>query len=62
MQILYFSIAILAISIGATADIGGGVIIKPILDFLGGYNLETINIVILSLVLLNIYNVLGEFR
>lgn len=43
MQILYFLIAILATSIGATAGIGGGVIIKPILDFLGGYNLETIN-------------------
>lgn len=43
MQILYFLIAILATSIGATAGIGGGVIIKPILDFLGGFNLETIN-------------------
>lgn len=43
MRILYFLISILATSIGATAGIGGGIIIKPILDFLGGYNLETIN-------------------
>ena len=43
MQILYFLIAILATTIGATAGVGGGIIIKPILDFLGGYNLETIN-------------------
>lgn len=43
MRILYFLISILSTSIGATAGIGGGVIIKPILDFLGGYNLETIN-------------------
>lgn len=39
MQILYFLIAILATTIGATDGVDGGIIIKPILDFLGVYNL-----------------------
>ncbi|NMA90186.1 MAG: sulfite exporter TauE/SafE family protein [Amphibacillus sp.] len=42
--ILYFLISLLASTIGAIAGIGGGVFIKPILDFLGDYPLATIGI------------------
>lgn len=41
---IYFVIALLATIIGSMAGLGGGVIIKPILDFLGDYNIATINI------------------
>lgn len=44
MMLIYFLVAVMATTIGATAGIGGGIIIKPILDFMGGYNLETIGI------------------
>ncbi|HHU20713.1 MAG TPA: TSUP family transporter [Bacilli bacterium] len=40
--LLYFIISLLASIIGAIAGIGGGVFIKPILDFLGDYPLATI--------------------
>ncbi|GAA4063640.1 hypothetical protein [Amphibacillus indicireducens] len=40
----YFIISLLASIIGAIAGIGGGVFIKPILDFLGDYPLATIGI------------------
>jgi len=42
--ILYFMISLLASVIGAIAGIGGGVFIKPILDFFGDYPLATIGI------------------
>jgi uncharacterized membrane protein YfcA len=44
MATLYFLIALCATTIGAIAGLGGGVIIKPILDFLGNYNLSTIGV------------------
>lgn len=44
MGILYFIIALLATTIGAMAGLGGGVIIKPVLDVLGNYNLSTISV------------------
>lgn len=42
--LLYFIISLLASTIGAIAGIGGGVFIKPILDFLGDYPLATIGV------------------
>lgn len=42
--IIYFSVGIMATMFGAIAGIGGGVIIKPVLDFLGDYNASTISI------------------
>lgn len=44
MTILYFLIALLATIIGSMAGLGGGVIIKPLLDFLGDYSISTINL------------------
>ncbi len=45
MQFLYFLVAILATTIGSLAGIGGGVIIKPAMDFLGHYDLPTISVI-----------------
>lgn len=57
MGIVYFLIAIIATTIGAGAGIGGGVIIKPALDALGGYNIEVIgnlsSITILSMAIVS---------
>lgn len=44
MYITYFLIALIATILGSMAGLGGGVIIKPILDFLGNYNLSTISV------------------
>ncbi len=40
---LYFLIAIAATTVGAMTGMGGGVIIKPVLDVLGQYDVETIS-------------------
>lgn len=44
MGILYFIIVLAATTAGAIAGVGGGVIIKPALDALGHYNIETIGV------------------
>ena len=44
MAIVYFLIAILATTVGAGAGLGGGVIIKPALDALGGYDVFVIGV------------------
>lgn len=44
MGILYFLIAIIATTLGALAGLGGGVIIKPLLDTLGQYNLASVSL------------------
>ncbi|MPQ44881.1 sulfite exporter TauE/SafE family protein, partial [Clostridium tarantellae] len=44
MGIIYFLISIMATTIGAMAGIGGGVIIKPILDVMGDFTISTIGI------------------
>ena len=43
MQIIFFLIAIGASTIGAISGIGGGVIIKPVLDSLGVYSVSTVS-------------------
>ncbi len=42
MVLIYFLVALLSTICGSMAGLGGGVIIKPVLDFLGDYNIETI--------------------
>lgn len=44
MSIIYFFVALLSTIAGSMAGLGGGVIIKPVLDFLGDYNLATIGV------------------
>ena len=43
-MIIYFLIALGATILGAMTGLGGGVIIKPLLDFLGDYSLSTIGV------------------
>lgn len=45
MELLYFLVALIATTLGSLAGIGGGVIIKPAMDFLGHYDLATISVV-----------------
>lgn len=42
--LLYFLIAIFATTAGSMTGMGGGVIIKPLLDILGNYDVQTIGI------------------
>lgn len=44
MSIIYFCVALLATILGSMAGLGGGVIIKPVLDFLGHYDINTIGL------------------
>lgn len=44
MALIYFSIALFATVLGSLAGLGGGVIIKPLLDVLGHDNLQTISV------------------
>lgn len=44
MGIIYFIIVLAATTVGSIAGIGGGVLIKPILDALADYNLSTIGV------------------
>lgn len=44
MGLIYFLIVFIATTAGAIAGVGGGVIIKPTLDAIGQYNVETIGI------------------
>jgi uncharacterized membrane protein YfcA len=44
MIILYFFIAIIATTFGSLVGLGGGVVIKPVLDAIGSYDITTIGI------------------
>ncbi|EGT3616248.1 sulfite exporter TauE/SafE family protein [Clostridium perfringens] len=44
MALIYFFVALLSTIAGSMAGLGGGVIIKPVLDFLGDYNIATISV------------------
>lgn len=44
MKLLYLIITLFATTVGSATGMGGGVIIKPVLDALGHYNIETINV------------------
>lgn len=44
MVLIYFLVALLSTIAGSMAGLGGGVIIKPVLDFLGDYNIATISV------------------
>jgi len=45
MILVYLLVALGATIIGAMAGLGGGVIIKPVLDFIGDYNVSTIGVI-----------------
>ncbi|MBF9018300.1 MULTISPECIES: sulfite exporter TauE/SafE family protein [unclassified Oceanispirochaeta] len=44
MEILYLMVALISTTIGAISGLGGGVIIKPVLDTLGQYDILTISL------------------
>lgn len=44
MTIIYFIVGFIATTVGALAGLGGGVIIKPVLDALGHYDIATIGV------------------
>ncbi len=44
MEILYFMLAVIATTVGSAAGIGGGIVIKPVLDTFSSYSLPTINL------------------
>lgn len=43
--VIYFLLALFATTVGSLTGMGGGVIIKPLMDVLGDYNAQTIGIV-----------------
>src|SRR5690625_6990442 len=51
IEVLYFLIGLLASIFGSIAGIGGGVIIKPVVDSFGHYDVATISIVSTTTVL-----------
>ncbi|MFC5734757.1 sulfite exporter TauE/SafE family protein [Cytobacillus gottheilii] len=51
MFILYFAIGLIATVFGAVAGLGGGVIIKPVLDLFGDFDLPTIGVLSAATVL-----------
>lgn len=50
MGIIYFLVGLLASIIGAIAGLGGGVIIKPVLDTIGHYDVATVGVLAASTV------------
>lgn len=59
MNIILFVIAIFATTIGAITGIGGGVIIKPVLDLIGVFDVSTISVLssftVLSMAVISTY-------
>ena len=63
MAIIYFLIAIFATTVGAGAGLGGGVIIKPALDALGGYDVFVIGVLSSATVLaMAVISTIKRFR
>ncbi|MBQ8765208.1 MAG: sulfite exporter TauE/SafE family protein, partial [Clostridia bacterium] len=44
-QIIYFLLALFATTIGSLTGMGGGVIIKPLMDVLGDFDVQTIGVI-----------------
>lgn len=44
-NLIYFLLAIFATSVGSLSGMGGGVIIKPLMDTLGDYDVQTIGVI-----------------
>ncbi|WML33834.1 sulfite exporter TauE/SafE family protein [Clostridium sp. OS1-26] len=63
MTIIYFLIALIATTVGSMVGLGGGVIIKPLLDFLGHYNVSTISILSSSTVFaMSVVSIIKQIR
>ncbi len=59
MEFLYFFVALFSTTIGAISGLGGGTIIKPVLDAVSGLTVANINFMsscaVLSMTFLSIY-------
>lgn len=63
MQIIYFLVALFSTILGSSAGLGGGIIIKPVLDSLGNYALPTINLLSSSTIfIMSIVTVLYQLK
>lgn len=63
MVVLYFLVGLVASIIGAIAGLGGGILIKPILDFLGHYDVATIAVLSSATVLsMAVISLLSSFQ
>ena len=61
--ILYAIVILIATFLGASAGLGGGVIIKPVLDFIGVHDLNTISFISTSAVFtMSIYSTIKQVR
>lgn len=64
MAVIYFIIVLLATTAGSMSGMGGGVIIKPVLDLFGHYDVESINmlscITVLSMAVISILKQLRQ--
>ncbi|WP_339229437.1 sulfite exporter TauE/SafE family protein [Oceanobacillus sp. FSL K6-2867] len=60
--IIYFVIGLLASTLGAVAGLGGGIIIKPVLDLFGHFDLPTIGVLSAATVLAMATMSLVKFR
>lgn len=61
--ITYACVVLLATTIGATAGLGGGVIIKPLLDLIGWHSLADISFISTCTVLsMALYSVSNQLR
>lgn len=60
--IIYFIVILIATLLGACAGLGGGVIIKPVLDFIGVHDLSTISFLSTSAVFaMALYSTVRQF-
>ncbi len=60
---LYFLVSLIATTVGSITGMGGGVIIKPILDFIGTYNAQTIGVISsITVLTMSIISVLKQLQ
>lgn len=59
MELILFSVAILATTIGAISGMGGGIIIKPVMDAVSGMDVGTVNFMsgctVLAMAMVSVY-------
>lgn len=60
---IYAAVIFIATFLGASAGLGGGVIIKPMLDFIGAHDLNTISFISTSAVFtMSVYSTIKQIR
>lgn len=63
IPVIYAVVIFIATFLGASAGLGGGVIIKPVLDFIGAHDLNTISFLSTSAVFtMSVYSTIKQIR